>query len=252
MVSMRTPISREIGAGLLRSGGAKQQNVGEIERRLSLIGGGALAIFGLTRGNLPGLGLAALGGALIYRGLTGHCPAYGALGIDTAHHGQAASIPAGAGIKISRSVTINRSQEDLFRFWRNFENLPRFMPELISVKSEGKRSRWIARGPVGTEMEWEAEIVNEEPNRLIAWRSLEGSDLATAGSVHFTPGPDGRGTEVRVEMKYGPRTGKVGALIAWLFGEDPARRLQEDLWRLKQLMETGEIPETQGPFSSRM
>jgi uncharacterized membrane protein len=252
MVSLRTPISREVGAGLLRSGGAERVNVGERERWLSLIGGGILGAYGLSRGNLAGFGLAALGGALVYRGLTGHCPAYAALGADTAGHGSAASIPAGQGVKIARAVTINRSPEDLFKFWRNFENLPRFMANVVSVKAEGKRSHWVARGPLGKHVEWEAETITEEPNRLIAWRSLAGSEVATAGSVHFTPAPGGRGTEVRVEMKYDPPAGKVGALIAKLFGEDPARQIQEDLRRLKQLMETGEIPTVHGQPACRL
>ena len=241
MVSLRTPISREVGSGLLRSGGADRVNVGETERWLSLIGGGALAVFGLTRGNLAGFGLAALGGALVYRGLTGHCPAYAAVGADTAGHGEAASIPAGQGIKITRAVTINRSPEDLFKFWRNFENLPRFMANVVSVKAEGKRSRWVVRGPLGKQVEWEAETITEEPNRLIGWRSLAVSEVATAGSVHFTPAPGGRGTEVRVELKYEPPAGKVGALIAKLFGEDPARQIHDDLGGFKQLMEGGQI-----------
>jgi uncharacterized membrane protein len=252
MVSLRTPISQEVSSGMMRSGGASRVNVSDTERWLSLIGGGVLGIFGLTRGTLPGFGLAALGGALIYRGLSGHCPAYGSLGIDTADHSQAASIPAGQGVKLTRAVTINRSPEDLFRFWRNFENLPRFMTGLVSVKTSGKRSHWVARGPLGAHAEWDAEIITEEPNRLIGWRSLEGSEVATAGSVHFTPAPGGRGTEVRVEMKYEPPAGKVGALIAKLFGEDPARQIQEDLRRFKQLMETGEIPKAQGQLSGRM
>ena len=250
MVSLRTPISQEVGSGLMRSGGANRVNVSDTERWLSLLGGGVLGIFGLTRGTLPGFGLAALGGALIYRGLTGRCPVYGSLGLDTADHGQAASIPAGQGVKVTRAVTINRSPEDLFRFWRNFENLPRFMTGLVSVKTMGKRSHWVARGPLGKQVEWDAEIITEEPNRLIAWRSLEGSEVATAGSVHFTPAPGGRGTEVRVEMKYDPPAGKVGALIAKLFGEDPARQIQEDLRRFKQLMETGEISHSEPPLAA--
>jgi uncharacterized membrane protein len=252
MVSLRTPISREVSSGLMRSGGASCVNVGETERLLSLIGGGVLGLFGLTRGTLTGFGLAALGGALMYRGLTGHCSAYAALGIDTAGHGEAASIPAGQGVKITRAVTINRPAEDLYRFWRNFENLPRFMTGLVSIKAEGKRSHWVARGPGGVHAEWDAEIITEEPNRLIGWRSLEGSEVATAGSVHFTPAPGGRGTEVRVEMKYEPPAGKVGALFAKLFGEDPATQIQENLRRFKQLMETGEIPTAQGMTASRM
>lgn len=246
MVSLRTPISREVSGGLARPGGAQRINVGDAERWVSLIGGGILGLFGLSRGTLPGLGLAAIGGGLVYRGLTGHCHLYGALGMATATHSPQASIPAGQGVKIVRSLTINRSQEDLFRFWRNFENLPRFMNHLVSVRAHGNRSHWVARGPLGMHAEWDAEIINEEPKRLIAWRSLEGSEVATAGSVHFDPAPDGRGTEVRVVMKYDPPAGQVGTLIAKLFGEDPGRQIREDLGQLKQLMETGAVSTAAG------
>src|SRR5262249_30590570 len=139
-----------------------------------------------------------------------------------------------------------RSPEELYRFWRNFENLPRFMHNLVSVTSAGNRSHWVARGPLGMHAEWDAEIITEEPNRLIGWRSLEGSEVATAGSVHFEPAPGGRGTQVRIEMKYDPPAGKVGTLIAKLFGESPDRQIQDDLRRFKQLMEAGEIPTVEG------
>jgi uncharacterized membrane protein len=245
MVSLRTPISREVGAGRLQSGGANRVNVGETERWLSLLGGGLLGLFGLSRRSPAGLGLATLGGVLVYRGLTGHCPCYSALGIDSAGHGTAASVPAGEGVKLVHVVTVNRPPEDLYRFWRNFENLPHFMAHLVSVTTAGNRSHWVAKGPLGKHVAWDAEIINEDPNRLIAWRSLHGSEVATAGSVHFTPAPDGRSTVVEVVMKYQPPAGKVGSLIAKLFGEEPAQQIREDLHRFKRLMEAeaGRTPE---------
>ncbi len=251
MVSLRTPISRDVGSGQLESGGAKRINVGETERWLSVLGGSILGVFGLSRRSLPGLALAAVGGSLIYRGLTGHCHLYEALGLDTGGHGEATSVPAGHGVKVIRSITINRTPEELYRFWRNFENLPRFMHHLVSVTTTGNRSHWVACGPMGKQVAWDAEIINEEPNRLIDWRSLEGSEVATAGSVHFTPAPGGRGTEVEVVMKYDPPAGKVGSLIAWLFGKEPGQQVQEELRRFKQLMETGEVPTTEGQPSCR-
>jgi uncharacterized membrane protein len=241
-----------VATGRPQPGGARRVNVGEAERWLSLVGGGILGAYGLTRGTVAGFGLAALGGALLYRGLTGHCPCYTALGVDTAGHSDVASIPSGQGVKVVRSVTLNRSPEELYRFWRDFENLPRFMTHLVSVKVDGNRSHWVARGPLGKHVEWDAEVINEEPNRLIAWRSLEGSEVATAGSVHFDPAPGGGGTKVTVVMKYDPPAGRVGALIAKLFGEDPARQIQEDLGRLKQLMEAGEVPAMEGQPVSRV
>jgi uncharacterized membrane protein len=181
--------------------------------------------------------------------MTGHCNLFEALGLDTAQRprGPATSVPAGQGIKVERSFTINCPAAELYRYWRNFENLPRFMSHLESVKvlSE-KRSHWVARGPLGARLEWDAELINERPNELIAWRSLEGSEVDTAGSVHFTEAPGRRGTELRVILKYDPPGGKLGAGIARLFGEAPKQQIQEDLRRFKQVMETGEIPTTHG------
>ena len=231
-------------------------NVGDTERWGSIIGGSALAIYGLTRGTLGGVALALLGGASIYRGVTGHCNVYAALDVSTAedHSRRRAgvSVPSGRGIKVEKSVTVNKSPEELYCFWRNFENLPRFMNHLESVKmTDDKRSHWVANAPAGTTVEWDAEIINEKENNLIAWRSLEGSDVDNAGSVHFEPATGGRGTRVRVVLEYVPLGGSVGAAIARLFGENPEQQIQEDLRRFKQVMETGESPTTEGQPSGR-
>jgi uncharacterized membrane protein len=248
MVTQRTPISRQVASGQLREGGARNEvNVGDLERWLSVAGGSLLALFGLRRADALGLGLAAAGGGLLFRGLTGHCHVYGALGVNTGEkHGRAASIRAGEGVKVVQAVTIHRSPEDLYAAWRNFERLPQFMMHLVSVKTEGNRSHWVARAPAGMTIDWEAEIVNDEPNRLIAWRSLHGSRVSTAGTVTFTPAPDGRGTEVRVTLKYDPPAGKLGSWLAWLFGEEPSVQVRDDLSRFKLLMEAGEIAANQG------
>jgi uncharacterized membrane protein len=227
---------------------ADETNVGDTERWLSTIGGGALALYGLSRGSMAGLGLALAGGALFYRGATGHCPAYGTLGINTAGQtrGRVTTIPAEHGVKVEKAITVNRSPEQLYRFWRDFANLPRIMTHLQAVQTTSPtRSHWVAKGPMGT-VEWDAEIFNERANELIAWRSLEGSQVDTAGSVHFTPGPHGRGTEIRVSLKYNPPAGKMGAAVARLFGEAPEQQIQEDLRRFKQWMEAGEVPTTAG------
>jgi uncharacterized membrane protein len=223
-------------------------NVGENERWASLLGGGLLAAYGLSRGTLGGLLLAAAGGSLVYRGATGHCNLYGALGINTAdQRGPHTSIPAGHGVKIDTSITILRSPQELYSFWRNLDNLPRIMCHVESVRSTGgNRSHWTVRGPLGHRAEWDAEIINEKENELIAWRSVAGSEVDTAGSVHFTPAPGDRGTEVRVVLKYDPPAGKVGAAVAWLFGRAPGQQVQEELRRFKQLMETGTMPTIEG------
>ncbi|MGE0132924.1 MAG: SRPBCC family protein [Blastocatellales bacterium] len=231
-------------------------NVSENERLISGFGGGALALYGLKRGGLKGLMLAIIGGGLIYRGATGHCDFYAAMSISTAKgKGRRASVKHGAGIKVEKSVTIKRQAEELFRFWRNFENLPRFMNHLESVRvidgHPNGRSHWVAKAPAGMTVEWDAEIINEEPNELIAWRSLEGAQIPNAGSVRFEKAPNSRGTEVKVSLEYAPPAGKLGSLIAKLFGEEPERQVEEDLRRFKQLMETGETASVEGQTSGR-
>jgi uncharacterized membrane protein len=186
----------------------------------------------------------------VYRGLTGHCHLYQALGVSTAEQPRPlASVAAGRGLRVEASVTVNRPAAELYRFWRDFANLPRFMRHLVLVRPDGERSHWVAKGPAGMTAAWEAEIVNERPNELIAWRSLEGSTVNNAGSVHFTPAPDGRGTVVRVELKYDPPAGRLGAAVAWLFGEEPGQQVRDDLRRFKQLMEAGAITAIRRPSS---
>jgi uncharacterized membrane protein len=253
MVSAQTAISRRIASGTLTPGRRDgSRNVGANERIASAAGGSLLALYGLSRGSLTGLGLAAAGAALVYRGVTGHCHLYGSLGVSTADRpGPATSVRAGRGVRVDQAVTVNEPAEELFHFWRDFANLHRFMKHLVSLRPDGERSHWVARGPAGMTVKWDAEIVNERPNELIAWRSLPGSEVDNAGSVHFTPAPAGRGTVVRVELKYDPPAGRLGAAVARLFGEEPTRQVREDLRRFKQLIEAGEIPTTRGQTSCR-
>jgi uncharacterized membrane protein len=221
-------------------------NVGDGERFISAAGGGVLAIYGLKRMGIGGILMAIAGGALIYRGATGHSSLYKALSVSTAKRkGLRASVKHGAGIKVEKSVTIDKPVEELFRFWSDFENLPRFLSHLESVRAisghPGRLSHWVARLPAGMKVEWDAEIINESPNELIAWRSLEGAAVPNAGSVRFEKSHDGRGAEVKVAIEYAPPVGRIGSLVAKLFGEDPERRVDEDLRRFKQFMETGRI-----------
>jgi len=217
-------------------------NVNNPERWFSVVAGAALAAYGLTRRSIAGLVLAGVGGGLVWRGATGHCHVYEAMGLSSAPvEDDNVSVPYGRGIRVEKSVTINRSPEELYRFWRNFENLPRFMSHLKSVAVlDEKRSHWVAKGPAGSEAEWDAEIINEVPNELIGWRSVDGSQINNAGSVHFTRTIANRGTEVKVILRYDPPGGVLGAIVAKLFGEDPERQVQEDLRTLKQILETGE------------
>ena len=154
------------------------------------------------------------------------------------------------GIHVEESVTINRPVADVYRFWRNFENLPTFMKHLDSVAvREAGVSHWVACGPAGTKVEWDARIINDVENKVIGWQSLDGSTVATAGSVNFDESD--RGTIVRVRLQYNPPAGKLGAALAWLFGEEPSIQVRDDLRRLKQLLETGEIATTEGQTSGR-
>lgn len=225
-------------------------NVGRTERYLSLAAGGALTAYALRHRGVPG-GLAALAGAaLLYRGGTGHCPINEAVGRDTAHgHGHATIADAGSdtrqrlggrgGVHVDDTVTISRPVAEVYRFWRNFENLPQFMRHLESVSMrEGGISHWVARGPAGTKVEWDARIINEVEEKVIGWQSLEGSTVSTAGSVTFEQASGG-GTRVRVHFQYDPPAGRLGAAVARLFGEEPNQQVRDDLRRFKELMETG-------------
>jgi len=249
-------VSELTGVAAATMGSAPSANVGQVERWASALGGGALALYGLTRGSLGGIALALVGAALVQRGVTGHCNLYEAMNINTAgdaslRNSDNVSVPAERGTKVEKSVTINRPAGELYSFWRNFENLPRFMNHLESVRiTGGNRSHWVAKGPAGTTVEWDAEVYNEKEGELIAWRTLEGSEVASAGSVHFESAPGG-GTLVRVSLKYDPPAGKLGALVARLFGENPDQQIEEDLNRFKQLMETGEVATTQDQSPGR-
>jgi uncharacterized membrane protein len=198
-----------------------------------------------------------LSAELLRRGITGHCYAYQALGVRSKEIGQGASIsvPYELGVRARAAVTIAKPRSVIYQFWRNFENLPRVMEHLISVTNgSDSRSHWVAQGPTGAEVEWDAVIHNDVENELIAWRSLPGSDVDSAGSVRFKDAPGGRGTEVVVVLQYNPPTGLVGATAAKLLGRDPETEIESDLFRLKQFLETGEIATTEdqpkGPVKS--
>lgn len=144
-------------------------------------------------------------------------------------------------------ITVNRPVEEVFAYWQNLENLPRFMTHLQSVQSMSDgRSRWRAAGPAGVEIEWEAEISDQRINELIAWHSIGDASVTNRGEVEFSPAPGGRGTEIRVRLSYDPPAGKLGATIAKLFGEAPDQQLRDDLRRFKQVLETGEVVRSEG------
>jgi uncharacterized membrane protein len=217
----------------------QSQNVGKIERLISTISGAGLIVYGLIKPSRTKTSLTLLtGGALICRGATGHSLVYKALGIGTAGKGTpATSVPTETGLRVDKTIIIERPAPELYRFWRNLENLPNFMQHLDTVRMLDKRnSHWKVRGPAGMEIEWYAEIINDVPNERIGWKSLDSADVDHAGSVHFHPLNENR-TQVDVTLKYSPPAGKLGAAFAKLFGEDPESQIQEDLQTFKAHME---------------
>jgi uncharacterized membrane protein len=149
---------------------------------------------------------------------------------------------------IGRSVTIGRPRAELYSFWRDLENLPKFMHNVHSVSiTDETHSHWVIAAPAGRTVEWESQITHDEPGRLIAWQSLEGASVRNSGRVEFIDSPDGRGTVVRVTLTYDPPAGAVGKVIAKLFQKEPKVQARQDLRRFKQLMETGEVATAQAP-----
>jgi len=222
-------------------------NLSSTERWVSLAAGGLLGVFGYD-GRGPGLcsGLAA--GYLVCRAATGYCAGYNLLGISTSDStAPNSAIAATHGTKVEHAVAVDKPVGEVYRYFRDFENLPHFMTHVLDVDTTTDgRSHWVARGPMGLRVEWDAEIIADRPNRLIAWKSLYGSDVDTAGAVRFRELPGDRGTEVKVALKYDPPAGKVGSAVAKLFGEAPRQQVRADLRRFKQILETGVVPTIDG------
>jgi uncharacterized membrane protein len=199
---------------------------------------GVLIAYGLRHRSAAGAMLAVGAVPLAYKGMTGQWPS-----ASRAHHGDTrAALSGRRGIHVRESVRIEQPLSEVYRFWRQLENLPRFMTHLKSVtqQSDG-RSHWVAEGPGGVAVEWDAEIINEVDNKVIGWQSLPGSDVATAGSVNFDAVRGGRTTQISVHLQYAAPGGRFGALVASIAGREPSQTIREDLRRLKQLLEAGEI-----------
>jgi uncharacterized membrane protein len=211
-----------------------------LERWTSLAAGLALATAGVRRGQLPGVCLAVASAPLVYRGLTGEWPAFLSHRADTR-----TALGGSRGIRVDEAIRIELPVDDVYAFWRQFENFPLFMSHLEEVtRLSATRSRWVARGPAGVAVEWTAEIINEIENKLIGWQSQPGSDVAVAGSVQFLPVHGRDATILKVELQYAPPAGKAGAVLAKLFGRQPERTIREDLRRMKQLLEAGEAAQS--------
>ena len=221
-----------------------QPNVGTIERWGSIVGGSGLLVYALRNRalRLPAL---LLGGGLLWRGVARHSRPYEVLGGTTPP-------PAKTGNKVEKAVTINRPPEEVYRFWRQLENLPRFMSHLESVRTEENgQSHWKARVPGNFPVEWTAHIVEDQPNELITWETEPGSTVQQYGMVRFKPAPGGQGTEFKVKLRYSPPGGVIGEAIGQLFNGVTAQQIKEDIRRCKSILETGEAPTIEGQPAGR-
>lgn len=210
------------------------------ESAVSIAGGFILAALGLSRRSIGGALIAGVGGALIYRGMSGY---------SAEPNKKTRKRIEKKGTHVQTAFLIGREPGELYQFWRNFSNLPHVMRHLKSVDViDETRSRWVASAPrfAGGRVEWIAEVVKDIPDQLIAWRSIENSEVDHAGEISFSKAPGDRGTEVRVQLNYSPPAGRLGDWIATLFGESAQQQIRDDLRQFKRTMECGEVVTTVG------
>ena len=224
----------------------RRTSVGDLENWFAIGAGTSLLIAGMRRRSAVGTAAALSSVPLLYRGIAGHWPLVP--NGNRLRQGNGASstrttLSGDRGVHVRESIRLELPTAEVYRFWRHLANLPRFMSHLdhVTETSDGQ-SHWIAKGPAGLGVEWDARIVNEVEGKVIGWQSMPGSDVDSAGSVNFDPVRNGRSTQLSVHLQYSPPAGKAGALIASLFGEEPSQTVREDLRRLKQLLEAGEVP----------
>jgi uncharacterized membrane protein len=247
MSSTQTAISTRSGTSNAQPAQQRPRaiNVGTIERRIALVAGTLLTLYGLRRLDVWGIVLALLGGSADYRAVTGHSFLYQALGVSTLEKKRSSLIclPEHQGIRVRKSMTVNRSAESLYQFWDRVENMPLFMKYVESVTSSGDhRSHWLAKAPItGAIVEWDSEVTVDQENRYIAWRTLGETPFAHASSVRFEPALYGHETVVTLTMDFYRRGGPIVEAITKFLGYVPEHLTQEALRSFKELMEAGEI-----------
>lgn len=227
---------------------ARTVNLTESERWVSSITGAWMALSGLKQRSFCGALTAASGAALMVRGATGYCPVYDALDRSYSRvYDTREALGGRRGVHVDESVTINRPASELYRLWSELETLPQYIPELTSVtRVDAKRSHWEAKGLGGRTAQWDAEVLNDIPNELIAWRTVGEPDVVSAGSVRFVSTPSRPETQLHVRLQYEPPGGKATAALAWILGREPGQLIRDFLRRLKATLETGEVPTTVG------
>jgi uncharacterized membrane protein len=223
-------------------------NVGKKERLASIISGTTMMIVAIARAPQARVPLALGGGYFLYRGITGKDPVYEAMKIrldESDGTGQ---------MVVTHSITVNRPRAEVYAFWRNFQNFPLFMKHLDSIEvldKKAKLSHWIARAPLGMNVNWDAEIIEDRKNELITWQSIPPSMIENSGKVEFKDSPVGKGTEIDVSLRYSPPAGSASVALARLLGQEPETQIRDDLRRFKQIIETGEIATITGQSSGR-
>jgi uncharacterized membrane protein len=228
----------------------RKENVDATERFLSILTAGTVILYLVN--SRPRLSIPFAAGAfyLLFRGFSGFCYVYDKMDINRVQKNGL------GGIRVDRTITVNKPVQEVYAFWKDFENLPRFMTnleyvEVMDTAGTHEHSHWVAKGPLDRSVEWFAEVYDENPNERIAWRSLPGSDIQIHGEVRFKPVPGGRGTEVQVSYEYEPPGGSMSVAVSKMLGRDPNMQTLEDLRRFKQIMEAGEIATVEGQPSGR-
>jgi len=241
--------AEDVGAGDAFHAGP-EVNVGGFERGASLTMGVALLALALSQRRARGaFTFGLLGAYLSWRGATGHCALYEALDTGSAEDEEEGRLAAGAhdDVSIEAAATIALPPDEVYAFFRRLENAPRFMAFIEAVQViDATRSRWVARTPTGQILDWNSEIIEDRPGELIAWRCDPGALVHHAGAVRFRSAPGGRGTEVRLDVEYDPPGSALGRTVARLLGSATEYRVEQDLRRLKQLLEAGETATTRG------
>lgn len=227
----------------LRSTPSSEQPPSDAERWASIIGGSAMVLLGLHQRSLRGVLTAMAGGSLAYHGMQSE---------KSLPEVVSEAVGLNQIIRAEKTVTINKPAAELYQYWRDLPRLPIFMKHIKSITVlDERRSHWVATAPLGQQVEWDAYLIDDRPNELIAWTSIEGAAVEHSGFVRFKPAPADRGTEVKIVIEYNPPGGLLGAAVAKLFGEEPEQQIGDELNRFKQLMEAGEIATTKGQSACR-